>query len=311
MSELRKALRGYLALRRALGFKLKTQGNLLHRFVDFADEQGASFITRDLALRWAVASPHGQQAQRGRRLHVVRMFAEYRASADSRTEIPPRGLLPDSYRRRSPYVYSDDDIRKLMEASLQLHSRRGLRATTCSTLFGLLAVTGLRIGECLALDHQDVDLVDGILHVRQSKFGKSRLVPLHPSACNALNRYAALRHRIFPQPKDNRFFVSELGKGLSQDHFRRTFWKLARKIGLRSPIGQRGPRIHDFRHGFAIRTLERLYRADADVERHLPVLATYLGHVDAVSTYWYLTATPELLRLASRRLGRKRKEVRR
>jgi integrase/recombinase XerD len=206
-------------------------------------------------------------------------------------------------------VYSDGDIQKLMEASLQLHSRRGLRATTFATLFGLLAVTGLRIGECLALDHQDVDLVDGILHVRQSKFGKSRLVPLHPSACNALNRYATLRRRIFPQPKDNRFFVSELGKGLSLEHFRRTFWKLARRIGLRGPVGQRGPRIHDFRHGFAIRTLERLYRADADVERHLPVLATYLGHVDAVSTYWYLTATPELLRLASRRLGRKRKEV--
>jgi len=309
MSELRKSLRGYLALRRALGFKLKTQGYLLHRFVDFADEQGASFINRDLALRWAMASPHGQPAQRGRRLHVVRMFAEYRASADSRTEIPPRGLLPDSYRRRSPYVYSDGDIQKLMEASLQLHSRRGLRATTYSTLFGLLAVTGLRIGECLALDHQDVDLVDGILHVRQSKFGKSRLVPLHPSACNALNRYATLRRRIFPQPKDNRFFVSELGKGLSQEHFRRTFWKLARRIGLRGPVGQRGPRIHDFRHGFAIRTLERLYRADADVERHLPVLATYLGHVDTVSTYWYLTASTELLRLASRRLGRKRKEV--
>jgi integrase/recombinase XerD len=306
MSELRKSLRGYLALRRALGFKLKTQGHLLHRFVDFADEQGASFITRDLALRWAMASPHGQRAQCGRRLHVVRMFAEYRVDADSRTEIPPRGLLPDSYRRRSPYVYSDDDIRKLMEAALQLHSRRGLRATTFATLFGLLAVTGLRIGECLALDHQDVDLVDGILHVRQAKFGKSRLVPVHPSACNALNRYDTLRRRIFPQSKDNRFFVSELGKGLSMEHFRRTFWKLARGTGLRGPVGQRGPRIHDFRHGFAIRTLERLYRAGADVERDLPVLATYLGHVDAVSTYWYLTATPELLRLASRRLGRKR-----
>jgi integrase/recombinase XerD len=144
-------------------------------------------------------------------------------------------------------VYSDDDIRKLMEAALQLHSRRGLRATTFATLFGLLAVTGLRIGECLALDHQDVDLVDGILHIRQAKFGKSRLVPLHTSACNALNRYATLRRRIFPQQKDNRFFVSDLGKGLTLAHFRRTFWKLARKIGLRGPVGQRGPRIHDFR----------------------------------------------------------------
>jgi len=194
-----------------------------------------------------------------------------------------------------------------MEAALQLRSRRGLWATTFATLFGLLAVTGLRIGECLALDHQGVDLVDGILHIRQAKFGKSRLVPLHPSACNALNRYTTLRRQIFPQRKDNRFFVSELGTGLSLSQVQHTFCKLVRRVGLRSPAGQRAPRIHDFRHGFAIRTLEHLYHAGADVERQLPVLATYLGHVDPASTYWYLTATPQLMRLASRRLGRERK----
>ena len=133
-----------------------------------------------------------------------------------------------------------------MEASLQLRSHLGLRTATFATMFGLLAVTGLRIGECLALDRQDVDLVDGILHVRQSKFGKSRLVPLHPSTRKALNRYATLRRRIFPQPKDERFFVSERGTGLSLAYFRRTFWKVARGIGLRGPVGQRGPRIHDF-----------------------------------------------------------------
>jgi integrase/recombinase XerD len=188
-------------------------------------------------------------------------------------------------------VYSDDDIRKLMEAALQLHSRRGLQATTFATLFGLLAVTGLRIGECLALDHQDVDLVDGILHVRQAKFGKSRLVPLHPSACNALNRYATLRRRIFPQPKDNRFFVSERGTGLTLAHFRRTFWRLARRIGLRGPVGQRGPRIHDFRHGFGIRTVKHLYRGShrgfqlwrSDFRRRLAIrriIAGCHGHDD-------------------------------
>lgn len=152
-------------------------------------------------------------------------------------------------------------------------------------------------------------LLTGSLHVRHSKFDKSRLVPLHPLTCNVLNHYAALRDRIFPTPKDTRFFVSELGTGLSCSHVEHTFVKLCRRIGLRSPEGQRRPRIHDFRHGFAIRTLERLYRSDTDVERHLPVLATYLGHVDVVSTYWYLTATPELLRLASLRLDRTRKEV--
>jgi integrase/recombinase XerD len=309
MSELRKSLRSYLALRRALGFKLESQGRLLHRFVDFAEEQGASFITRDFALRFALASPHGQPALCAKRLQIVRTFAEHQAGVDARTEVPPRGLLPDGYIRRSPYVYSDNDIRKLIEGALRLGSRRGLRPTTIATLLGLLVVSGMRIGECLTLDCEDVDLISGIIHVRDAKFGKSRLVPLHPSTRNALKHYAALRDEIFPQRKDNRFFVSELGTGLSLSQVQHTFSKLVRRVGWRSPAGQRGPRIHDFRHGFAIRTLERLYRADADVERHLPVLATYLGHVDAVSTYWYLTATPELMRLASRRLGRKRKEV--
>lgn len=208
-------------------------------------------------------------------------------------------------------MYSDGDIRKLIKAALRLHSRRGLRPTTFATLFRLLVVTGMRIGECLALDCEDVDLVNGIIHVRDAKFGKSRLVPLHPSTRNALKQYAALRHQIFPQRQDNRFFVSELGTGLSLSQVQHTFCKLVRRVGLQSPVGQRGPRIHDFRHGFAIRTLERLYRSGADVERQLPVLATYLGHVDPVSTYWYLTGTPRLMRLASRRLGRERREVRR
>jgi integrase/recombinase XerD len=309
MSQLRKSLRAYLALRRALGFKLESQGRLLHRFVDFADEQGASFITRDLALRFALASPHGQPALCAKRLQIVRTFAEHQAGVDARTEVPPRGLLPGGYIRRSPYVYSDNDIRKLVEGALRLGSRRGLRATTFATLLRLLVITGMRIGECLALDCEDVDLINGIIHVRDAKFGKSRLVPLHRSTRNALKHYAALRDEIFPQRKDNRFFVSELGSGLSLSQVQHTFCKLVRRVGLRSPAGQRGPRIHDFRHGFAIRTLERLYHSGADVERQLPVLATYLGHVDAVSTYWYLTATPKLMRLASRRLGRKRKEA--
>jgi integrase len=169
----------------------------------------------------------------------------------------------------------------------------------------------MRIGECLALDCEDVDLINGIIHVRDAKFGKSRLIPLHPSTRNALKHYAALRDEIFPQRKDNRFFVSELGSGLSLSQVEHTFCKLVRRVGLRSPAGQRGPRIHDFRHGFAIRTLEHLYHAGADAERQLPALATYLGHVDPVSTYWYLTATPKLMRLALRRLGRERKGGRR
>jgi integrase/recombinase XerD len=285
MSELRKALHDYLALRRALGFKLTSQGILLQSFVDYADRQGVALITREFALHWALSSPHGGLTYCARRLNVVRRFAEYRAGTDPRTDVPPRGLLPERYRRKLNYVYSDGDIRKIVKAARQLHSARSLRATTFATIFGLLAITGLRISECLRLDREDVDLVDGILHVRQSKFQKSRLVPLHPSTCETLNRYAALRDRIFPILKGTRFFVSEVGTGLSCSHVQHTFVKLCRRIGLRSPAGQRRPRLHDFRHGFAIRTLERLYRTGADVECQLPVLATYLGHVDMVGTY--------------------------
>ena len=309
MSEMRKSLNEYLAVRRALGFKLEKEGRLLQNFVEFLQRQEASFITRDLAVRWAMDSPHGQPAWWASRLDAVRGFANYRAGADPRTEIPLPGLLPHRYRRKSPYVYSDCEISKLIGAAQQLRSRRGLRATTFSTLFGLLAVAGLRISECLNLDRSDVDLAEGILQVRQSKFGKSRLVPLHPSSRAAVKHYAALRDRVFPRPKDTRFFVSERGTRLSGSYVHTIFLRLSRRIGLRSPTALHGPRIHDLRHRFAIRTLERLYRTGADVERQLPALATYLGHVDVVSTYWYLTATPELLRLALRRSERIRKEV--
>jgi integrase/recombinase XerD len=309
MSELRKALHDYLALRRALGFKLRTQGKLLHSFVDYADRQGITFITRDFALRWALSSPHGKLTHCARRLNIVRRFAEYRAGTDPRTDVPPRGLLRERYRRELRYVYTDRDIPKIVKAALRLPAHRGLRATTFATIFGLLAITGLRIGECLRLDREDVDLAEGILYVRHSKFDKSRMVPLHPSACDALKHYARLRDRIFPHPKDQRFFISEVGAGLSLSHAQHTFFRLTRSINLRKPRMEHPPRLHDFRHGFAIRTLERLYRTGADVERQLPVLATYLGHDNVVGTYWYLTATPELLRLAQLRSDRNRREA--
>lgn len=306
MSDLRKALDEYLALRRALGFKLTTQGQLLENFVDFAAKEGASFITRKLALRWATQPTQCQPARWARRLDLIRGFAQYRSAADPRTEIPPQQLLPHRYRRRTPYICSDEDIVRLMEAAKQL---RPFSAVTFSTLFGLLAVTGMRIGETLGLDRGDLDLTEATILVRQGKFGKSRLVPVHVSTRDALIHYATVRDRKFPRPKTPAFFVSARGARLRQSRVNYMFLKLVRRIGLRSPTGALGPRIHDMRHGFAIRTLLRLYRAGEDIERHLPVLSTYLGHVDVSNTYWYLSATPELLRLASMRLEEKRSEV--
>jgi len=309
MSELRKALNEYLAIRRALGFKLDVQGGLLHRFIDFAEGAQASFVTRDLALAWATSPKECQPAQWAIRLAVLRRFAEYRSAADPRTEILPMGLLPHRFCRKAPYIYSDDEIVRLIEAAKKLSSPKGLRAATYSTLFGLLSVTGMRRGEPIALNHEDVDTTEGILIVRQAKFGKSRLVPLHPSTRNVLRRYARFRDQIFPVPKSKSFFVSERGTRLTRANVNWTFIKISRRIGIRSPISRGGPRIHDLRHGFAIRTLLRLYRKTEDVEPRLPALATYLGHSNVLNTYRYLSATPELLRLASMRLDGKRRGV--
>ncbi|MFQ5853314.1 MAG: tyrosine-type recombinase/integrase [Candidatus Binatia bacterium] len=305
MSRLRTALEEYLALRRKLGFKLCRAGNLLHNFVSFAEQEGASFITKELALRWAIQPKDCQPAWWAARLGMVRRFTEYWSAVDPRTEIPPQELLPHRYHRKLPYIYSNDEITKLVKVAQKLPSPKGLRAATYSTLFGLLAVTGMRVSEPIGLDRQDVDLAQGILTVRQTKFGKSRLVPIHPSTQEALQRYANLQDRLFRRPKTRSFFLSERGTRLTQWTVRRTFVLLSRQIGLRGPEDRHGPRLHDLRHGFAIQTLLGWYRTDIDIERHMPELSTYLGHAHVTDTYWYISAAPELLRYATLRLEHK------
>lgn len=302
MSELQADLDEYLAVRRALGVKLRLAGRLLQRFVNFAEQEGATVITTDLALRWATQPADVQPAQWANRLGMVRRFAQYRRAVDPRTEVPPPDLLPYRSRRPSPYIYSDDEVRQLMKAAEQLPSVTGLRPHTFATLFGLFAVTGMRTNEPLHLDRDDVDLTHGVLTVRDTKFGKSRYVPIHASAQCVLQRYADQRDRLCRNPLSPSFFISERGTRLTEWSLRWTFVKLSRQIGLRGPSDSRGPRLHDFRHRFAVNTLLRWYRSGIDVERHLPELATYLGHAHVSDTYWYLTAIPELLHLAAQRL---------
>jgi integrase len=234
----------------------------------------------------------------------VRRFAAYRKPTDPRTEIPPEGLLPYRYRRKPPYIYSDEQIIGLIKAAMALPAVRGLRPLTYSTLFGLLAVTGMRISEPLALDRENVDLAKGILTIRRTKFGKSRLIPIHPSTRHALRHYAKRRDQIFPSPSTPAFFVSEQGSRLTGCSARYNFVQASRRIGLRAPAKSHGhgPRLHDLRHGFAVRTLISWYRAGLDVERHLPRLATFLGHAHVNDTYWYLSSVPQLLELATKRL---------
>jgi integrase/recombinase XerD len=302
MNELHAALQEYLSVRRALGVKLRLPGRLLERFVDFAEREGATVITTDLALRWATQPADAQPAQWANRLGMVRRFAQYRSAADPRTEVPAPDLLPFRTQRPLPYLYSDEEVSRLLEAARQLPPATGLRPHTYATLFGLYALTGMRTNEPLQLDREDVDLTQGVLTVRGTKFGKSRYLPIHSSTQVVLQAYAERRDALCPHPLAPSFFLTERGSRLTEWSVRWTFVKLSRQSGLRGPQDSHGPRLHDFRHRFAINTLLQWYRDGHDVEQHLPALATYLGHTHVTDTYYYLTAVPELLHLAAQRV---------
>ncbi len=296
----------YIKVRRSLGYDLQKTAQLLSNFVSFAQSEGAEYISTDLALRWATQPLQVQPATHAARLGMVRRFAIWCSAADSRTEVPADGLLPHKYRRKPPYIYSDEEIENLVKTARQLPSPKGLRGHTYSTFFGLLAVTGMRLSEAVALDRQHIDLKEGILRVQQAKLGKSRFVPVHPSTCDSLTDYAESRDLIVPVRFTHAFFIAERGTRITTWSVRDNFVKVSRQIGLRAlDDGSRyghGPRLHDMRHRFAVRTLLDWYRAGLDIERQLPKLATYLGHTHIRDTYWYLEAVPELLALATDRL---------
>ncbi|HET8538358.1 MAG TPA: tyrosine-type recombinase/integrase [Anaeromyxobacter sp.] len=297
-TDLLRSAQEYLALRRALGFKLYQETWLLPDFVAFLIACGSAFITTELAVRWA-QQPAGASARWcARRLSVVRCFAKHRRAFDPRTEVPPPDLIPYRATRRLPHLYTEAEIATLM------HEARALRSTvmavTYETLLGLLAATGMRVGEALALDDGDVDWSRSLIKVRHAKFQKSRLVPLHASTVAALRGYVNVRDRLCVR-LGPWLFTSTVGTRVIHQNFLHVFRRLVRRAGV-----GRGraapPRLHDLRHAFAINTLRDWYRSGIDVERRLFSLSTYLGHVSPTSTYWYLTATPELLALASKRL---------
>jgi integrase/recombinase XerD len=298
MTTMARHLETYLQLRRQLGFKLGVPAILLRNFVQFAQEQRATFITTKVALRWATRPANIKPRQRAVRLGVVRRFAEYVSTIDPRTEIPAKKLLPFQYRRPNPYLYRDEEVLQLIEATGQIDESDALKCATYATLFGLLVVTGMRVGEAIALTCKDVDLDQGVLTIPKAKGNKSRLVPLHPSTNQALRRYQGLRERHQPCPSSSSFFISENGTSLRYSTVNRWFLVLSRRIGMRQPDALHGPKLHDLRHRFAIRTLVGWYRSDVAVDTHLPELATYLGHVHVNDTYWYLSAAPELLQQA-------------
>lgn len=302
MSDLRTVLDEHLSTRRALGFKLEDAARLLRSFVAFLEAQGASTVTTELALAWATQPKDAHPNWWATRLSAVRVFAKHLHALDPSTEVPPVDLLPRRPRRATPYLYSQGEIASLMAAARALRSP--LRAATYETLVGLLAATGLRVGEAIGLDRADVDGAEGLLTVVGSKFGKSREVPLHETTTEALEAYTDVRDRLCSLPKAPAFFVSTAGTRLIYNNVAHTYSGLVADAGLKPRSTRCRPRIHDLRHRFAVATLTRWHEAGLDVEAHLPRLSTYLGHVNPNSTYWYLSAAPELLAEAAQRLER-------
>lgn len=312
MTPLRRAVDEYLALRRQLGVTLYETGRVLKAFAAYAAQSRADYVTTALVLRWASHLTHVSSATVHHRCQMIRRFAQWRQLSDARTEIPFPDLLPGRYRRRPPRLYREEDIPRLLAAARELPSPKGLRGRTYETLLGLLIVTGLRSSEGVALDNGDLDHRQATLFVRRTKFGKSRVVPLHASTMAALAAYQTIRDRIVRPRLDDGLFVSERGVRITQNAAEYTFARVSAQIGVRPQfrghqLGRNFPRLHDLRHRFAIRTLVDGYRAGGAVDPLLPLLATYLGHVHVHDTYWYLEAVPELLQLATERLTDTRK----
>jgi integrase/recombinase XerD len=303
MSRLRAALEDYLAIRRALGFRLKLAGWALTRFVAYAEQVGAETVTTDLAVAWATQPVDASPVWWKFRLNAVRGFAKHLQTLDPRTQIPPADAVTAPKCRAVPYFYSEAEIVRLMEEAANLPPP--FRGLTYQTLIGLLAVTGMRLGEAIRLERADVDWEHGVLTIRLSKFGKSRQIPLDPSTLSALKTYDQARDQLCSRSRTTaNFFVSLRGTQLLQPNVDRTFHHMAGRAGLRPRSPHCRPRLHDLRHSFAIRTLLDWYRAGLDVQAMLPRLSTYLGHINPANTYWYLSAEPELLALAGQRLER-------
>jgi integrase/recombinase XerD len=309
MNTLRDSIKEYLAMRRSLGFKMKEAGRALPDFATFMERRRAPYITQALALIWAQKPTHVRPAHWASRLCHVRQFARYRSASDPRTHIPAPGLLPFKPKRARPYLYTDKEIERLLQATLHMplspkHRRTcALLAWVYYCLFGLLSVSGLRLGEARNLKLQDIDLGARVLTVRGGKFGKDRWIPLHASTCKVLAQYLDRRERHWAgRPVSSYLFISSRGNRLDVGSIHRAFYAASRRIGLRGVHDSHGPRLHDLRHRFATTTLVNWYRSNEDPERRLPLLSAFLGHVHVADTQWYLSGSPELMREAMRRL---------
>lgn len=301
MISLSERLDQYLAERRSHGGNWTSQARKVRPFAIFADSEDAEWITTALFLRWKERYGSASQALWAGRLSAVRVFATWLQGIDPRTEVPPKGLIPHRSSRPKPYIYSDTQIRRIVTEAARLRCPSGLRASTCSTMFGLIAVTGMRIGEALALHDADVDTDAATVRVRHAKNGRHRVIPVTACTAERLQMHRDTRDRILKSPAEA-FFCGRRGNRLCADTAQRSFAQVGQRIGLRQPQADdkkgRGPRLHDLRHSFATKTITDWFRQDRNVDAEMYKLSAFLGHAGPNCTWWYIEAVPELLELA-------------
>jgi len=293
----------YVALRRDLGYRSPSQERALRSFARFLDQAGHEGpIPLEASLDWATSTASTDPRNPARRLATVRGFLRHLSARDGATEVPTPGLLGPVGHRTPPHIYSDREIGELLEAAASLAPAGGLRPHCYATLFGLIACTGLRINEALTLACGDVDLAGGVFTVRAGKRGRSRLVPLHPSALAPLRDYATDRGRRFGHPDDGAaFFRTDRSDRISYNASNHAFRLLRRRLGWTAAGRTRAPRVHDLRHRMVVRRIQSWHAQGVDVDAKIPALATYLGHVEVRDVYWYLSAVPELMSIVADR----------
>ena len=295
----------YLAYRRRHGFKLTIDATQLGSFARFADQIGTEdHLTVALAVAWARASQHPSSFTWARRIEILRGFSRFCRREDPTTEIPPRGLFGSAHRRLVPHIYTEAELSALLQAANGLAPEQGLRPTTCRCLFGLLAASGLRISEALALTCADVDINAGTLCIREAKFHRQRLVPLHSSVTKSLISYAQRRDRLVPRPVCDRFFLGDDGHAIKRSAVLYALQAVCQKLGWQPRGDYPHHRLHDLRHTYIVRSTLRFYEQGVDVDRAILALSTYVGHAKVSDTYWYLTGIPELMDVAAERFQR-------
>jgi integrase/recombinase XerD len=298
-------VRAYLAARRALGVKLEFHGHKLVAFATWVDRRGCRGpLTEAVALEWARASPRATRVGQAWRLRLIRPFARWLQAREPDTEVPASGLLGPTHRQRKPHIFTDEEVARILCATAELRPASGFRPRTFRVLFGLLACTGLRPGEAVRLTRRDVDLKTGCLTVQETKFHKSRLVPLHRTATRALRSYARARDRQVPHPGSDAFFLLDAGLPVTLAKTHRAFKQVRKLLGWAIHEGRAAPRLYDFRHRFACHRILRWHTARLDVNQRLASLSTYMGHVKVTDTYWYMSAVPELLAVCAARFER-------